>query len=148
MPRLLPYADSLLIGIVRAALPGVEVGTLVPADLPSNPRLFVLLHRVGGAAIDLQFLDRATVDVQTYAPTRRGAADLADDVRTVLFTAYRIQHATPEGHIAYFREVAGPSELRTANQPDALYRFQATYTASLRPPRPIPNNRLERTDDA
>lgn len=136
MTRLLPYADSLLANIVRDALPEVEVGTLVPADLPSDPRPFVLLHRVGGAAIDLQFLDSATVDVQAYAGTRRGAAELVEEVRAALFHAWRGQRVTEEGHIAYVREITGPSELRTSNQADSLYRFQATYSLALRPPRP------------
>jgi hypothetical protein len=134
--RLLPYADALVTGIVRAALPGVEVGTLVPADLYPAPRPFVLAHRVGGAAIDPRFLDSATVDVQAFAPTRRGAADLAEVVRVALFDAWRVQLVTPDGHLASFREIAGPAELRTANQPDSLYRFQATYAVSIRPPRP------------
>lgn len=140
MPRLLPYADDLLCGIVRATVPDTEVGTLVPADLAANPRRFVYLHRVGGAALDLEFLDVATVDVQTFAATRRGAADLADDVRAALYLAWRGQLVTAEGHLAAFREITGPSELRTGNQPDSLYRFQATYAASIRPPRPpVPN---------
>lgn len=136
MARLLPYADALLIALVRAAIPDAEAGTLVPADLPNNPRPFVLVHRVGGAAIDPQFLDQATVDVQAFADTRTGAADLAETVRVALFEAYRTQQVNQHGHIAYYRETSGPSEVRTADQPDQLYRFQATYSLALRPPRP------------
>lgn len=70
MPRLLPYTDSSLCNLICAALSGVEVGTLVPATLPTDPRPFVLAHRVGGAATDFQFLDVPTIDLQAF--TRHG----------------------------------------------------------------------------
>jgi hypothetical protein len=130
----LPYADGLVVAILRAALTA-EVGTLVPHDLYGSPRPFVLARRVGGAAILPGHLDGATVDVQAYAATRRAAAELAELARTALYVAWRDQTVFPDGHVAGYGEISGPAELRTNGQPDGLYRFQATYSLALRPPR-------------
>lgn len=128
----LPNADSLILQAIDATSPTYERGTQIPDDLLSRLP-FALVRRFGGAAVDLRFLDRATVDVQAWADTRRGAWDVVDAVRTVFIDAAHNQTTFPLGHIARCVEVIGPSELRSVDQADGVWRFQASYSLFLRP---------------
>ncbi|MCO1575364.1 hypothetical protein M8C13_06265 [Crossiella sp. SN42] len=130
-----PSAEKLLIGLLREQLPGVQVVTLIPA--PEVRRLpLVWVHRTGGAATHPLWLDQAAVSVECWAQQRTAAAELAQSARTALWAAYRTQAERPQGHIASYAEVSGPSEVRTRDQPDQLHRYLATYTLGIRPPRP------------
>lgn len=132
MPTL-PDADALVLACLRGALADQEFGTQIPADLlDSLP--YVTVSRFGGASIDPRFLDSATIDLQTWAGDRGAAFDLATACRNALRDAWlNATVYTDLGHIAHFREITGPSELRTADQADGLWRTQATYSLALRP---------------
>jgi len=132
--RLLPDAERLALALLRPAFPGVGFGTLIPDDV-ADRLPFVVVRRVGGAAIDSRFLDQPVMSVDVWHTSRAGAADLAEDVRVALFQAWERQTVTDFGHLAYFREEASPSELRTNDQPDTLHRYQASYALAIRPPR-------------
>lgn len=126
-----PDAESLVLALSRAALPGVAHGTFIPADL--TKRLpFVVIRRVGGQAVDPRFVDRPSVDVQCWAGTREGARDAANAVRTALLDAWDRQTVTPHGHISYYTETSSPVELRDSTQPDNVWRYQALYSLIIR----------------
>ena len=131
MPEL-PDADALALSIIRTAFPAAKVGTQIPADLLASLP-FGLCARFGGAAVDPRFLDRATFDVQTFGGSRKVASDFAYDIREAFRLAAANQTVYPLGHVARYREVTAPTELRTADQADGLWRFQATYSLFLRP---------------
>lgn len=132
MPAL-PDADALVLACFRAAISDQEFGTQIPADLlDSLP--YATAVRFGGAAVDPRFLDSATFDVQTWGGSRKAAFDLARSMRAALVDAWL--NATVYaglGHIAHFREITAPNELRTSDQADGLWRTQATYSLALRP---------------
>lgn len=134
--RLLPYVDGLMLAILRAALPGtVTVESELSDPLRRVPYVFVNL--VGGDEIDPRFLGVPRVDIDVFVTGgKRAAADLAEDVRVALFRAWEDQAVTPHGHLASFRTVAYPHEVRTAGQPAEVYRYTATYALGVRPRRP------------
>lgn len=134
--RLLPYVDGLVLAILRAALPGaVTVESELSDPVRRTPYVFVNL--VGGDEVDPRFLGVPRVEVDVFATGgRRAAADLAEDVRVALFRAWEDQTVTPHGHLASFRTVAYPRAIRTAGQPNEVYRYTATYALGVRPPRP------------
>ena len=122
-----------MLACLRAAVTDQEFGTQIPADLlDSLP--YATAVRFGGSSIDPRFLDSATFDVQTWAADRKDAFDLATACRNALRDAW-INGTVYAGlgHISHFREITGPNELRTADQADGLWRFQATYSLALRP---------------
>ena len=128
----LPDADALVLAVIRAGISGIAIGTQMPANLVDHLP-YAVAARFGGAAVDPRFLDRATVTVDTWDNTRAGSSALARQIRTVLRDAALNQTTFTEGHIVSFREVSGPFELRTADQADTLWRFNARYSLFLRP---------------
>lgn len=129
----LPDADKLVLACFHAAVPGVTFGTQIPTDLATKLP-FAVASRFGGATVDPRFLDRASVDVQTWANTREGAFAAAYSCRNALRDAWLNGTVFAGlGHIAFFSETSAPSELRTQDQSDALWRTQATYSVHLRP---------------
>ncbi|MCK2242321.1 MULTISPECIES: hypothetical protein [unclassified Crossiella] len=128
-----PPAEVVVVAVLRAALPGLSVVTLIPA--PSARRMpLVWVQRTGGAAVHPLWLDRATLAAECWAATRPAAAELAGKVRAALFGAYRRQAVTTVGSLASFRELSGPAEIRTAAQPENLTRIRASYELGIRPP--------------
>lgn len=134
MARLLPDAERLALALLRPIFPAASFGTAIPDDL-ANRLPYVVIRRVGGAAIDGRFLDQAVMSVDVWHSGKSAASELADDVRAALLEAWEQQIVTEFGHLAYFREEAAPSELRTGEQPDTLYRYLASYALAIRPPR-------------
>ncbi|MGH3760252.1 hypothetical protein [Actinophytocola sp.] len=136
--RLLPYVDGLVLALLRGALPStVTVETELSDPLRRTPYVFVDL--VGGEEVDPRFLGVPRVDVDCFTSTggKQAAADLAEHVRVVLFRAWEDQKVTPHGHLASFRTLTYPHEIRTAGQPGEVYRFTAAYELGVRPPRSI-----------
>ncbi|MFE3220241.1 hypothetical protein [Streptomyces antimycoticus] len=129
--RMLPSAADILVGVLRPALAVATVGTLIPNPMPLP---FVLARAVGGAAVDMRFLARALVDVQTWAATDRDAEGLAAAARAALVTAWRQQVVIPgTGSIGWLEERATPVLLPDEHTGDGVYRYQATYELTLRP---------------
>lgn len=129
----LPDADALVLEVLRDAINDQEFGTQIPANL-LNSLPYATVRRVGGASIDPRFLDRATIDIQTWDNTRKGAVDVAIACRDALRDAWLDGTVyTGFGHVSHFREIAAPSELRTADQAANVWRTQATYSLFLRP---------------
>lgn len=134
MTRLLPDAERLTLALARSALSTVEFGTDIPDDIATRLP-FVVIRRGGGAAINPRFLDQPVVSVDAWHSSKAGASDLAEDVRVALLAAWEDQTVTEFGSVSAFSEESGPSELRTDEQPDTIFRYQANYAISTRPPR-------------
>lgn len=129
----LPDADALVLAALRAAVPNQEFGTQIPKNV-LNSLPYATAVRFGGASVDPRFLDAATIDVQTWAGSRKAAFDLATLCRNALRDAWLNGTVYANlGHVSHFREVTGPNELRTQDQPDQVWRTQATYSLTLRP---------------
>lgn len=135
MSRYLPDADMLVLEVIRGYLPGQQVGNVIPADL-ANRLPYVTAIRVSGPPLHPRFAGGPTVDVQTWASTRRGAADLAESVRVAFYEAWRSQTVYPSGAwVAFQRCLSEPAEIRATDSlatPQDLYRFQASYRLVIR----------------
>ncbi len=136
MTRLLPDAELLVLAILRPVVPAVGFGTAIPDDIASRLP-YVVIRRAAGAALDPRFLDNPVVSVDAWHTSKSAASDLAEDVRVALLEAHERQTVTEFGHLANFAEDSGPSELRTAEQPDTIFRYQANYALATRPPRRV-----------
>jgi len=128
---ILPDVEALVTEAVRARLTAVRVVVDLPADWDAASPL-VVAHRVGGAAPDPRFLDRALIDVQCWHTDRRSASRLAREVRAVLVDACRMAFSNAEGSLSHFTEVSGPWAPAPGEHAN-LSRFIATYQITARP---------------
>lgn len=122
--------DALLHSILTAV--GVKHLTEVGPDLYQRMPL-VVAYRASGAAVHPELLDRATVFAQAWAGNKGSAYALALDVRLALFRAWRNQIKYSTGVVNHYSEVSGPSEIRGVGQPDNAWRYDATYSITIRP---------------
>jgi hypothetical protein len=99
------------------------------------PLPFVMARRSGGASLDPRFVDRAIVDVQTWATTEKESEYLSSVAREALFRASRTpQIVVPNvGYIAWFVELNAPTELPTETEDHDTYRYQGSYELYTRP---------------
>lgn len=67
----------------RGALPGVTLGTSLPADL-AEALPFLMLRRSGGVPVLRYRLDEARIDVEAWATSREAAQDLAQQARAAI----------------------------------------------------------------
>ena len=130
---------DLLLALLRDALPDVNVRGSVPDEVPDLVPL-VVIRRIGGSSPYPDHWDEPLINVQCWAAAdgatdaTRAASNLADQVRGVLWTAWRRQTVTPAGHISFIRESQAPQEIDDVDLP-FLGRFAATYELFLRNPR-------------
>jgi hypothetical protein len=71
---------------LRGALPGITVGTRIPA----SPDVFVLIRRAGGTRA--RYVDSPRIDVQVWHRSDTEAHDLADLVSGLLWRAQGVGH--------------------------------------------------------
>ncbi|WP_435897449.1 phage tail termination protein [Streptomyces tsukubensis] len=130
MTQILPDIEALAIKALRIGAPSARISVDYPADWDTVTPLIVV-HRVGGSAIDPRFADRALMDVQCYHTTRREASRLARHARTILFDACTKKTYDAEGSLSGFTEVTGPWSPGPSD--DArVSRFIATYQLTAR----------------
>lgn len=128
------WADVVL-PLLRSGLPGVTVMTRVPNEVSKHVPL-VVCRRTGGSSFAPTFCDEPFINIQCWAAAgaedaSRTASRLADDVRRVLWTAWRQQITVPAGHLAILRESQGPEETNDATLPH-FGRYTATYELRVR----------------
>ncbi|MGW0929556.1 phage tail termination protein [Streptomyces sp. NPDC002644] len=128
---ILPDVDALVTKALRARLTGVRVAVDIPADWDASSAL-VVAHRVGGAAVDPRFLDRALIDVQVFEPDRNDASALARRARAALLAACQTQFSDGTGSLSGFREITGPWSSGPETHAN-ISRFIATYEVMARP---------------
>lgn len=141
MPRFsVDYLDVLL-ELLRQDLtfPGVKVMSRIPDHITEYIPL-VVIRRVGGDSPYPEFWDQPWINVQCWVDDKgptgdpfRDAGDLADDVRRVLWEAWKNQRVVPGlGWIGYIRESSAPQEVSDVDRP-FLGRYAATYELRVRP---------------
>jgi hypothetical protein len=141
MPRYsVDYLDVLL-ELLRLDLvfPDVTVMSRIPDEITKHLPL-VVIRRVGGDSTHPWFFDQPWINVQCWVgddgPSGdpfRDAGDLADDVRRVIWEAWRTQRVVPNlGWITYVRESSAPQEVSDVDRP-FIGRYTATYELRVRP---------------
>lgn len=136
-PRMLPDTDSLVIGILTAALgPEARVVPELEANVTdelADGKGYVVIESRGGAERHPRFAGLSIVDIHTWtADSRRGCANLAEACRVALYAAVRAQTVRPEGNLATYRLLSGPQ--RIPSGVDAVWRLLTTYELGTRPP--------------
>lgn len=131
------YLDVLL-ELLRTDIPSVSVMTRIPDHLNDYLPLIVI-RRVGGDSPAPEFYDMPWINVQCWHEDSPGgddaarrASNLADEVRRVLWTAYRTQRVVSgQGWISWIRESTAPQEVSDLDRP-FLGRYAATYELRIR----------------
>lgn len=120
-----PDIEKALVAHVREATGGKRAGTVVPGDVETLPA-FVRLAR--GPGSDDLVTDSPVVDVETFAPTKDAAAELAEDLRQIF-------------HALTGRKVSGVlvDKVRTSMSPSwvdyrnpSTNRYVASYSIEFR----------------
>lgn len=101
-----------------AALSGVPVHMEKPADLSGT---YVVLERTGGNIKD--HIKHATIAVQAYAPTKYGAAELANRAVDAFFTLL------DDDHIFSVDLISGPYD--HTDHSTKQYRYQSVFTLTF-----------------
>lgn len=130
----LPDADLILMAIV-ASVEGFSenYGTQIPDDMLGRLP-FAVVVRFGGASTDPRWSSRANVSIDVWDETRQGARDKAYDIWVALRDAALAQTVfSGLGHVSGFSGISEPSELRTPDQADNVWRFNASASLILRP---------------
>lgn len=137
MARFAPNGLDLVLALLRDGLPAtVTVMTRIPDGVPDVVPL-VVVRQVSGTSRVPEFWDRPVINIQNWVPpdpagdTSRVGSDLADQIRRVLWSAWRTQKTTPAGHIVKLAELSAPMEI---GDPDLIHygRFQASYQLTIR----------------
>jgi hypothetical protein len=121
-----PDVETLLVGWLSGHLAGMRVVTDTPSNLASLLPV-VQVTRFGGGDHSVA-LDVANIDVDTYAATRQGAAELAEQVRYALL--FILPGQNNKGVVVTRTDtLIGPSWRAYENT--ALRRFGATYQLTV-----------------
>lgn len=123
MPRPIvrfPDAVALVCDYLRTALSGPPVGSRVPDPMP---RVFVRVERIGG--LRGLVTDRPRIDVEAWADTEAGAADLCEDARMYLLA---MSGKRGEATVSKVSEVSGPMWLPDASTGRPKYAFAVEFT--------------------
>lgn len=122
-------------GLLRPRLSAEHGATVAPLrDDKFLQRLPYVTARAidGDATRNLAHVTTAEIDIQCWARKRDAADELDDLALEVLLDAKRRGTVAANGRIAGLEVVRLGSELRTPNQPGDVYRWQASYSVSLR----------------
>ncbi len=153
MAELTPVEDVLL-AVLRQALPGVAVQTLISARQRFPLVLVRRAPHLGQWAGDTRFVDSADVTINTFAEDPDGdqdAAILAEAVRVALRDAW-LHHkpASGLGHVLRVDMTSAPRRatdwatatgpVQYADLPTGVWRYETAYRVTIRRPttRPFP----------
>lgn len=131
--RRMPRVEAVLLPILRDAFPGVQVVSVIP-DVDQRSYPLVSIRRIGGLAVAMDGLDRATVEVLVF--TTDGYAETQElymDVRQAIWDAVDQQMVTDAGYLHSFTESVGP--MATSSTFDDTWLVQGLIQLGVRPPR-------------
>lgn len=130
---------NVVLALLRADMPDVKVMSRIPDGITEHLPL-VVIRRAGGDSPAPEFYDEPWINVQCWCADTPGGLDaftaafrLADQVRGILWTAYRTQRVLPGlGWLVNIRESTAPQEVSDPDRP-FLGRYTATYELRVRP---------------
>jgi len=129
----MPRIQAVILPILRAALPGVAIGSWVP-DVDYREYPYINVRRLGGIPADVELFDRPTIELTVYGnvdlPTTE---ELYNQARLAIWRAWKYQTVVPAvGHINYYQETMGPTQFDSPF--DDTWRVQGLIQLGLRPP--------------
>lgn len=135
MPEM-PRASSIILPILRAALPEVTVTTW-GADIDYRQFPFINIRRVGGVRHDRRpfALNKPVIEMSAY--TREGLPEtelLYENALEALYRAVREQTQTDAGYLHSIKETMGMTQFSSLFQDS--WRVQGLIQLGVRPPQP------------
>lgn len=132
--RKMPRIQDVLLPILKAGLPGVQVVSWVP-DVEDRQFPILNVRRLGGLPEDVNLLDKPVVEVTAFSDDSLAACEnLLLDARQVIYDAWKAQTVVPnKGHISSYFETLGPTQFDSTI--DDTWRVQMLVQLGLRPPR-------------
>jgi hypothetical protein len=130
----MPRIQDVLLPILKAGLPGVQVVSWVP-DVEDRQFPILNVRRLGGLPEDVNLLDKPVVEVTAFSDDSLAACEnLLLDARQVIYDAWKAQTVVPnKGHISSYFETLGPTQFDSTI--DDTWRVQMLVQLGLRPPR-------------
>lgn len=132
--RRIPRVQEIVLPILKAELPGVQVVSWVP-DVDDRQYPIVNVRRLGGLEVDVDMLDRAVIEVTAFTDTNlMDCENLCLDARQILWNAWKRQTVvTGKGSISSFFTTLGPTQFDSPY--DDTFRVQTLIQLGLRPTR-------------
>lgn len=132
--RRIPRIQEVVLPILKADLPGVQVVSWVP-DVSDRAFPIVQVRRLGGLEVDVDMYDRAVIELTAYTDTNlMDCENLCLDARQLLWDAWKTQTVVPgKGSIGSFFTTLGPTQFDSPY--DDTYRVQSLIQLGLRPVR-------------
>lgn len=130
--RAMPRVQEIVIPVLRAELPGVNITSWVP-DVDHRTYPILNIRRLGGLAVDVRRLDRAVIEVTAYSRDGVvGTENLYLDARTVIWDMVDKQTVVPGvGYLHSFFETFGPTQFDSPY--DDTWRIQGLIQVAMRP---------------
>ena len=130
--RRIPRVQEIVLPILKAELPGVQVVSWVP-DVADRQFPIVGVRRLGGLPVDVDMYDRAVIEVTAYSDTNLvDCENLCLDVRQILWNAWKNQTVVSgKGSIGSYFETLGPTQFDSPY--DDTWRVQFLVQLGLRP---------------
>lgn len=130
--RRIPRVQEIVLPILKAELPGVQVVSWVP-DVEDREFPMLNVRRLGGLEVDVDMYDRAVIEVTAYTDTNLiDCENLCQDARQVLWNAWKKQTVvTNKGSIGSFFTTLGPTQFDSPY--DDTWRVQTLIQLGLRP---------------
>lgn len=128
----MPRVQQIVMPILRAALPGVQVTSWIPA-ITDRQYPILNVRRAGGYPVDPRLLDRGTVELTAYSDTfLEDAEELLKDAQIALWDAVRNQTVvTGVGYLHSYRQTFGPTQFDSPY--DNTWRVQSLVQFGFRP---------------
>lgn len=115
----------------RTQSDGMTRGLSVGA--PDRKPQYVFLQEVGGTTASHLLLDIPRVEVITFnRGTPSSGREFARRIQRALWSAWRNQTTTPQGHIRFFSTEVRPYLQQVAGLPADIVRTSATYSFGYR----------------
>lgn len=131
MVTTMPRVQAVVLPILRAALPGVEIGSWLP-DVDYRVYPYINVRRLGGTPEDPELFDRPTIELTVYGNTDLPTTEeLYQSARLAIFRAFKFQTVTPSGYLNWYRETMGPTQFDSPF--DDTWRVQGLIQLGLRP---------------
>jgi len=130
--RRIPRIQEVVLPILKAELPGVQVVSWVP-DVADREFPLVNVRRLGGLEVDVDMFDRAVIELTAYTDTNlMDCENLCLDARQILWNAWKLQTVVPgKGSIGSFFTTLGPTQFDSPY--DDTWRVQSLIQLGIRP---------------
>lgn len=129
--RRMPRVQSIILPVLREALPGVTIGSWY-RDIDYRTFPILNIRRLGGVGPDPKRLDLPVIEMTAYTQESLPATEnLYMDAREVLLDMVERQTVTPSGYLHSFTETMGPTPFDSPFEDS--WRVQGLIQLGVRP---------------